>query len=60
MSTDPDLGGSPMRGRSRRVEHPAARILAQTERPVEAYSATLQPDRAGAEPLAAIRARAGG
>jgi PAS domain S-box-containing protein len=42
MSTDPDRGRTADARELRRVEHAVARILAQTERPVEVYEATLE------------------
>jgi PAS domain S-box-containing protein len=40
--TDPDRGPTADTRELRRVEHAVARILAQTERPVEVYEATLE------------------
>jgi PAS domain S-box-containing protein len=42
MSIDPDLGRIADARELRRVEHAVARILAQTELPVEVYEATLE------------------
>jgi PAS domain S-box-containing protein len=41
MNPDPDLGRTANGRELRRVEHAVARILAETERPVEVYEATL-------------------
>jgi PAS domain S-box-containing protein len=42
VDTDPDRGPIADARELRRVEHAVARILAQTERPVEVYEATLE------------------
>jgi PAS domain S-box-containing protein len=55
MSTDPDLGRIADASELRRVEHAVARILAQTDRPVEVYEATLEAiGRALGWPLGAV------
>src|SRR4051794_36432911 len=41
-NAEPDRGGSADARELRRVEHAVARILAETERPVEVYEATLE------------------